>query len=156
MSPTSRMFHLSFEKSGYFRKDKLQGVAMEGRLKWRWGAFALEKVNEQNRCEPSPLRRRAGFPGQRRGGEEVSEDAEEIGRLSEDAGKTEKREREEEAEDKERRKAGWLQGLTAWMVRAGHKFSQTMPPAGPWGGGLAGLSGGTSHTGVVFLRNPAL
>lgn len=27
------------------------------------GGFALEKVNEQNRCEPSPLRRRLGFQG---------------------------------------------------------------------------------------------
>ena len=54
------------------------------------------------------------FQGCRKEERKFKDDAQKIGSLSEDAGRT-----EVEAEDKERRKAGCPQGLTAWMVKAG-------------------------------------
>lgn len=85
------------------------------------------------------------------------DDGEEIGRLSEDAGKTEGGWREKEAEDKEWGKAGWLHRLTAWMVKAGHKFPQTIRSAGPWcmgvGWGHRPLRRGQPHGGCAFDKS---
>lgn len=62
------------------------------------------------------------FQGCGKGERKFKDDAEKIGSLSEDAGRT-----EVEAEDKEQGKAGCPQGLTAWMMKAGHGFPGQSP-----------------------------
>lgn len=59
------------------------------------------------------------FRGCGKGERKFKDDADIIGSLSEDAGRT-----EVEPEDKEQGKAGCSQGLTAWMVKAELGFAR--------------------------------